>query len=54
MKYSIEMALGGMTYIPNSIKFGLHVRKFLGKGINIREQCELISLLFFFRISEEG
>jgi hypothetical protein len=46
MKYSIEMALGGMTYMPSSMKVGSDVRKLLG-GINIREQGELISLLFF-------
>jgi hypothetical protein len=46
MKYSIEMALGGMIYIPSSIKVGSDVRKFLGR-INIRQQGELISLLSF-------
>jgi hypothetical protein len=30
MNYVIEMALGGMTYIPSLIKIGLGVRKLLG------------------------
>jgi hypothetical protein len=48
MKYAIEMGSGAMIYIPSFIKTGSGIQKLIG-GIH-RQQCDLISLLYSFKI----
>jgi hypothetical protein len=50
MKYAVEMASGGMTYIPSFINTGSGIQKLLGGGGT--QQGDLISLHLFFQNKE--
>jgi hypothetical protein len=53
MEYADEMALGGMMYIPVSMKIGVEVQNLLGGGIHThRQQADIISLLLFIYFSK--
>jgi hypothetical protein len=52
MKCAVEMDSGGMMYIPSFMMIGSGIRKFV-TGIH-RQQSDLISLLFFFKIKKLG
>jgi hypothetical protein len=47
MKYTTEMASGGMIYIPNFMMTGTGIQKLLGKGTDTH-QSDLKSLILFF------
>jgi hypothetical protein len=54
VNYTVEMASGGMTYIPSFIKIGSGVQT-LGRDActdTHRQQDHLISLLLFFQNKE--
>jgi hypothetical protein len=48
------MGSGAVIYIPNFIKIGTGIQKLIGGGGIHRQQRDLISLLYFFKISEVG
>jgi hypothetical protein len=50
MKYAVKMGSGAMTYIPNFIKIGSGIQKFIG-GIH-RQHGDRISLLLFAQNKE--
>jgi hypothetical protein len=50
MKYAVEMGSGAMIYIPNFIKIGSAIQKFIrGETQTHRQHGDLISLLLFFQ-----
>lgn len=47
MKYAVEIASGGMMYMPSFVKNGSDVQKLLGWDTHA-QQGDLICLLLFF------
>jgi hypothetical protein len=56
MKYAVEMGSDAMMYIQSFIKIGSGIQKLIG-GIHRhthRQQHDLISLLYFFKLRKVG
>jgi hypothetical protein len=54
MKYAVEMGSGAVIYVPIFIKIGSGIQKLIGGIQRHRQQGDLISLLFFFKIRRGG
>jgi hypothetical protein len=56
MKHAVELGSGAMLYIPNFIKIGSSIQKFMGGGDTQthRRHGGLINVLFFFQIIQVG
>jgi hypothetical protein len=48
------MGSGAMIYIPSFIEIGSGIQKLIGGIHTHRQQRDLISLLYFFKIREAG
>jgi hypothetical protein len=56
MKCAVEMGSGAMIYVPSFINIGSGIQKLIGREYTDthRQQRDLISLLYFFKIRKVG
>jgi hypothetical protein len=57
MRYTVDMALDDMIYLPRFTKIGSGIQKLIGRDTDThtrRQEGDFIHLFYFFKIREVG